>query len=50
MAATLDKAEDGSLIRKSGVMAVVVTGGEVRVGDPIRLDSVPKEFEPLGVV
>ena len=50
MAATLDKADDGSLIRKSGVMAVVVTGGEVRVGDPIRLDSVPKEFEPLGVV
>lgn len=50
MAATLDKAEDGSLIRKCGVMAVVVSGGEVRVGDAIRLDSVPKEFEPLGVV
>ena len=50
MAATLDKAEDGSLIRKCGVMAVVVTGGEVRVGDAITLASLPMEFEALGVV
>lgn len=50
MAATLDTAEDGSLIRKCGVMATVVTGGEVRVGDGITLASVPMEFEALGVV
>jgi len=50
MAATLDKAPDGSLIRKSGVMAVVVTSGDVRVGDAITLSSVPMEFEALGVV
>lgn len=50
MAATLDKAPDGSLIRKCGVMAVVVSGGEVRTGDPIRLESMPMEFEPLEVV
>lgn len=50
MAATLDKAEDRSLIRKCGVMAVVVSGGEVRVGDPIRLISMPKDFEALEVV
>jgi MOSC domain-containing protein YiiM len=50
MAATLDKAPDGSLIRKSGVMAVVITSGDVRVGDPITLASVPMEFEALGVV
>ena len=50
MAATLDKAPDGSLIRKSGVMAVVVTSGDVRVGDAITLASVPMEFEALGVV
>ena len=50
MAATLDKAPDGTLIRKCGVMAVVVTSGDVRVGDAITLASVPMEFEALGVV
>ena len=50
MAATLDKAPDGTLIRKSGVMAVVITSGDVRVGDAITLSSVPMEFEALGVV
>ena len=50
MAATLEKAADGTLIRKCGVMATVVTGGEVRVGDEIVLESVPLGFEPLGVV
>lgn len=50
MAATLDKAPDGSLIRKCGVMAVVVTSGDVRVGDGIELASVPMAFEALGVV
>lgn len=50
MAATLDKAPDGTLIRKCGVMAVVITSGDVRVGDAITLASVPMEFEALGVV
>ena len=35
MAATLDKAADGSLIRKAGVMGVVVVGGDVTAGDGI---------------
>jgi len=35
MEATLDRAADGSLIRKAGVMAIVLTGGEIRPGDPI---------------
>jgi len=47
MAATLDQGPDGSLIRKCGVMGVVVSGGEVRLNDPIELDSVPLSFEPL---
>jgi MOSC domain-containing protein YiiM len=38
MAATLDKDADGNLIRKAGVMAVVLTGGEVRPGDPIAIE------------
>ncbi|MFC0589372.1 MOSC domain-containing protein [Novosphingobium aquiterrae] len=50
MAATLDKAADGSLIRKAGVMAVVVTSGMVEVGDGIMLESVPLAFEALEVV
>lgn len=47
MAATLDKAGDGSLIRKAGVMAVVIAGGDLRVGDPIALESMPLGHEPL---
>jgi MOSC domain-containing protein YiiM len=35
MAAVLDRAADGSLIRKSGIMGVVVTGGRVAGGDGI---------------
>ncbi|WP_309623301.1 MOSC domain-containing protein [Novosphingobium sp.] len=50
MAATLGKAADGSLIRKCGVMATVVTGGDLRVGDAIVLESMPLGFEALGVV
>lgn len=46
MAAVLDRAEDGSLVRKAGVMAVVLAGGEVRAGDPIEV-SLPAERHPL---
>lgn len=41
MAETLEKRADGSLIRKAGVMAIVVTGGVVRMADEIMLESVP---------
>ena len=37
MAATLDRDASGSLIRKAGVMGVVLTGGEVRPGDAIEV-------------
>ncbi|MXO58756.1 MOSC domain-containing protein [Altererythrobacter salegens] len=47
MAATLDTAPDGSLVRKAGIMAVVVSGGEVRTGDPIMIEFVPPERLPL---
>jgi MOSC domain-containing protein YiiM len=50
MAATLDKDADGELIRKAGVMAVVVVSGEIAVGDAITLESVPLVYEPLGPV
>ncbi len=38
MAAVLDRDADGGLVRKAGVMAVVLSGGEVRPGDPIRVE------------
>lgn len=33
--AVLDRAADGTLIRKSGIMGIVLVGGEVRPGDAI---------------
>lgn len=37
----------GQTIRKAGVMAVVVTGGVVKPGDPIGLELPTRPFEPL---
>ena len=34
----LDKDADGNLIRKAGVMGVVITGGEIRPGDAVRVE------------
>jgi MOSC domain-containing protein YiiM len=50
MGATLDRDEDGNLIRKAGIMAVVLTGGEVRPGDPIRVELPPGAHQPLAPV
>jgi MOSC domain-containing protein YiiM len=38
MAATLDKDTDGNLIRKAGIMSIVIADGDVRPGDPIRIE------------
>ena len=38
MAAVLDRDAEGRLVRKAGVMAVVLTGGEVRAGDAIGVE------------
>ena len=50
MAATLDRDADGNLIRKAGVMAIVITGGEVRAGDAITIDLPPEPHRPLAPV
>jgi MOSC domain-containing protein YiiM len=50
MGATLERAADGSLIRKAGIMAVVVEGGEVRPGDSIRVELPPDPYRPLAPV
>ena len=47
MRATLDRDADGRLVRKAGVMAVVVSGGEVRPGDPIDVTLPPAPHRPL---
>jgi len=47
MAAFLGKDEQGNLVRKSGVMGIVVTGGEVRPGDPIQVEFPSEPHRPL---
>jgi hypothetical protein len=39
MNATLDRDADGNLVRKAGIMAVVLTGGEIKPGDRIGVES-----------
>lgn len=50
MKAVLGKDEHGNLIRKSGVMAIVLEGGEVKPGDAIRVEMPPGPHRPLEVV
>jgi MOSC domain-containing protein YiiM len=50
MAATLDRDPDGNLVRKAGIMAVVLTAGDVREGDPIRIELPPPPHQPLAPV
>lgn len=47
MAATLGRDERGNLIRKAGVMSVVIVGGEVWPGAPIRVELPPVPHRPL---
>jgi MOSC domain-containing protein YiiM len=50
MAACLGRDAEGGLVRKAGVMSVVLAGGEVRPGDPVRVELPPAPHRPLGVV
>jgi MOSC domain-containing protein YiiM len=45
--ATLGRDESGNLIRKAGIMAVVLVGGEVRPSDPISVELSPKPHQSL---
>lgn len=47
MAAVLDRDERGNLVRKSGVMSVVLVGGEVRPGDALRIVAPAGLHRPL---
>jgi MOSC domain-containing protein YiiM len=50
MPATLARDSRGNLIRKAGVMAIVLTGGEVFPGDPICVTFPPEPHRPLAPV
>lgn len=47
MAAVLGRDEHGKLIRKAGVMGIVVIGGEVCPGKAIRIKLPPEPHQPL---
>lgn len=50
MAATLARDEDGALVRKAGVMGVVLAGGDVRPGDAILIELPPAPHRALAPV
>jgi MOSC domain-containing protein YiiM len=47
MAATLEHDAEGRLVRKAGVMAVVLVGGDVRPRDPVGVELPPEPHRPL---
>jgi MOSC domain-containing protein YiiM len=50
LAATLARDESGALVRKAGVMAVVVASGDVRPGDAVAVDvpaGLTRALEPV---
>ena len=49
-AATLDRDAEGRIVRKAGVMSVVLEGGEVMAGDPIAVELPPQPHLPLAPV
>ena len=47
LAAVLDRDAAGQLVRKAGVMGVVLVGGEVRPGDAVRAERPPPPWRAL---
>lgn len=50
MAAVLDRDANGALIRKAGVMSIVLAGGDVRAGDVIAVEPPMLPHSPLAPV
>lgn len=46
----VEKDEEGNVIRKAGIMSIVLVGGDVFPDDPIRIEYPEGEHEPLQVV
>ena len=47
MAAVLDKDENGCLIRKAGIMGIVIAGGAISAGDTIEVELPSQPYRPL---
>lgn len=47
MQAVLDKDKNGNLIRKSGIMGIVLAGGEINLEDEIKIKWPQQPFEKL---
>jgi MOSC domain-containing protein YiiM len=47
MSAVLDRDEAGRIVRKAGIMSVVVSGGIVKIGDRIRVELPPQPYQAL---
>ncbi len=47
MSATLARDEQGGLVRRAGIMSVVLNGGDVRQGDPISVELPASPHRPL---
>jgi MOSC domain-containing protein YiiM len=47
MAATLARDAHGDLVRKAGIMSIVITGGDIRPGDPIAVELPPTPHRRL---
>jgi MOSC domain-containing protein YiiM len=47
MAAVLERDEHGGLIRKAGIMGIILAGGEVRPGDTITVELPPEPHRSL---
>jgi MOSC domain-containing protein YiiM len=47
MQATLDRDAEGNLIRKAGVMGIVLEGGDIAVGDSIAVTLPEGPHRPL---
>jgi MOSC domain-containing protein YiiM len=43
----IDQDRDGNLVRKGGVMAVVLHSGPIRPGDPVSVEPPPPPHLPL---
>lgn len=50
LGAVVDRGANGDVVRKTGVMSIVIAGGDVRPGDVIRVELPASPHTPLQVV
>lgn len=47
MTAVLDKDEQGNIVRKAGIMSVVIATGVINIGDRIQVEFPPQPYQSL---